>query len=69
MVSINVHEKSSQLLERLANSIYDRDPAHPKPFFFNINEIHIVEDWLNDLFRETQIRNPSSTPGILFLEE
>lgn len=49
---INIYEKSSELLEMLANSIYDRDPNNPKPFFFSINEMHLVEKWLNDLLKQ-----------------
>lgn len=42
---------SSQLLERLANSIHDRD-SNNKQFCFSINEIHVVEDWLNSFLEE-----------------
>jgi len=41
--------QSRLLLEKLANSIYDRDPANPNPFFFTIKEAHIVEAWMNGL--------------------
>lgn len=51
-MKLTIHELSSQLLERLANSIYDRDPANPNPFFFSINEIRIVEEWLRDVLKE-----------------
>lgn len=48
-MTIDIYQKSSELLEKLANSIYDRDPNNPKPFFFSLNEVHIVEKWLNEL--------------------
>jgi len=42
---------SQQLLERLANSIHDRDP-NQNQFCFNINEVHVVEGWIKELFEE-----------------
>ena len=49
---LDLHAKSQQLLETLANSIHDREPKNLNPFFFNINEIHVAEKWLNDFIRE-----------------
>jgi hypothetical protein len=46
---IDLYQKSTELLEKLANSIYDRDPQNPNPFFFNMAEIHIVEKWLSEV--------------------
>ncbi len=51
-MEINIHSKSHQLLENLANSIHDRDPKTPNPLFFSINEIHLVEAWLRGIFEE-----------------
>jgi hypothetical protein len=51
---MNIHAISSQLLETLANSIYDRDPANPNPFFFSVKEIHIVEKWLTEVLKEAE---------------
>ena len=48
-MSIDLYQKSSELLERLANSILDRDPQNPNPFCFNVAEVHIVEEWLKEL--------------------
>jgi len=42
---------SQQLLERLANSIHDRDQNN-KQFCFNINEVHVVETWIKELLNE-----------------
>lgn len=47
---MDVHAKSQQLLESLANSILDRMPD--KPVFFHINETHVVEKFLLDFARE-----------------
>ncbi len=52
-MNIDIHSKSSELLEKLANSVYDRDPNNPNPLFFNIAEIHIVEKFLKDLVQES----------------
>jgi hypothetical protein len=51
-MSFDLYAKSSELLEKLANSIYDRDPSNPNPFFFNVAEIHIVENWLKKVIDE-----------------
>jgi hypothetical protein len=48
----NIHEKSAELLERLANSVYDRDTQNPNPLFFSHKEIEIVESWMKDFIRE-----------------
>lgn len=51
-MSIDLYAKSQQLLETLANSIHDREPKSPNPFFFNINEIHVTEQWLMEFIKE-----------------
>lgn len=52
-MNIDIHAKSAELLEKLANSVYDRDTTNPNPLFFSINEIHIVEKFLHDLMKES----------------
>lgn len=49
---MDLHVKSQQLLETLANSIHDREPKSLTPFFFNIAEIHVAEQWLQDFVKE-----------------
>lgn len=49
---IDLYQKSSELLEKLANSVFDRDPTNPNPLFFNMSEIHLVENWLKDVLKE-----------------
>lgn len=51
-MSIDLHAKSQSLLETLANAIHDRDPKNLNPFFFNINEVHVAEKWLNEFIDE-----------------
>jgi hypothetical protein len=53
-MSIDLYQKSSELLEKLANSIYDRDPGNPNPFFFNVAEVHLVENWLTEMIKEIE---------------
>jgi len=51
-MDLDLYVKSQQLLETLANSIHDRDPKNPNPFFFSINEIHAAERWLEVFTKE-----------------
>lgn len=55
MMVIDLHGKSQQLLEALANSIHDRDPKNPNPFFFKSADILVAETWLQDF--EKEIKN------------
>ncbi len=54
-MTIDLHAKSQDLLETLANSIHDRDPKNLNPFFFNINELQVAEKWLSELIKEVKI--------------
>lgn len=49
---IDIYAKSVQLLERVANSVHDRDPKNPNLLTFSLSEIHIVEEWLKELLKE-----------------
>jgi len=51
-MTIDIYAESTDLLERLANSIYDRDPN--KFLFFSINEIQLVEKWLIDIIKHVR---------------
>lgn len=51
-MDIEIHAKSQELLEILANSIHDRDPKNLNPFFFNIAEVHATEKWLAEFIKE-----------------
>ena len=51
---LDLNAKSQQLLETLANSIHDRDPKNPNPFFFSINEIHVAHRWLEEFVRDLE---------------
>jgi hypothetical protein len=47
-MSWNISVASAQLLESLANSIYDRGKEKSVPFCFTVKEVHIVEHWLKE---------------------
>lgn len=52
-MSIDLHAKAAQLLESLANAIYDRDTKTSQDFFsFRTTDLHIVEKWLKDTLNE-----------------
>ncbi len=49
---MDLHFKSQQLLEKLANSVHDRENKSVVPFFFSIAEIHLTEKWLSEFITE-----------------
>ncbi len=49
---MDIHVQSRLLLEKLANSLFDREPRNPRPVFFTVKEAHIVEDWLKQVVKE-----------------
>jgi len=55
-MSIDINAKAADLLERLANSIYDREhkatTEFAVPFTFRTTEIQIVEKFLTDTIQE-----------------
>ena len=53
-MTIDIHAKSVQLLERVANSVHDRDPKSPNLLTFSLSEIHIVEEWIRELVEELE---------------
>lgn len=57
---IDIHFKATELLELLANSVYDRDTSNPNPLYFSIKEIHIVERWLREILQITENKEKSA---------
>ena len=51
-MEMDLYAKSQDLLETLANSIHDREPNSPNPFFFKISEVHKTEKWLQDFIKQ-----------------
>ena len=52
---IDIYGKSVQLLERVANSIHDREPKNPNLLTFSVNEINIVQEWIKELLKELDL--------------
>ena len=50
-MSTDYYVKSGQLLERIANSIAERNP-NLKNFCFSIAEVLVVDEWLKELIEE-----------------
>lgn len=53
-MTIDLYVKSQQLLEKLANSIHDRDPKALIPFFFSTAELQAAQKWLEDFAKEVK---------------
>lgn len=53
-MSIDINQKAYDLLEKLANSIYDRKSENNVPFNFGTAEIRIVEQFLLDYEKEAR---------------
>ncbi len=51
---MDLHVKSQELLEALANSIHDRAQKGLSPFCFTINEVHLCEEWLKQFSCEVR---------------
>ena len=68
-MDIDIYAKSVQLLEQIANSIHD-EQTNINLFTFNINEIHIVEDWIRELIKELQEKKPvvETQTGFFYLK-
>lgn len=48
---IDYHAKSVELLERIANSVHERDPKTPNILCFSSSEVNLVEQWLKEFDR------------------
>jgi hypothetical protein len=51
-VDVDVYAKSVQLLERVANSVHERDTKNPYLLCFSSSEVQVVEAWLRELLEE-----------------
>ena len=54
-MTFDIHEKSAQILEKLANSIYDREPNNPNPLFFSNKEMIIVDNWIREMLHDYEL--------------
>lgn len=55
-MSMDIHTLSEKLLEKLANSIFDRDTTNTNPLCFSQKEILIVEEWIREIISELMIK-------------
>ena len=53
-MAIDIYAKSVQLLERVANSLHEREPKNPNLLFFSGNEVQVVEEWMRELLMELE---------------
>jgi len=51
-LDVDVYAKSVQLLERVANSVHERDIKNPYLLCFSSAEVQVVESWLTELLEE-----------------
>lgn len=54
-MEIDIHSKAVHLLEKIANSVHERDPKNPSLMCFSSNEVQVVEQWLKDFVQEHQL--------------
>jgi hypothetical protein len=54
-MDIDLYSKAMHLLEKIANSVHERDPKNPNMMCFSTTEVHLVEEWLKDFIQEQQI--------------
>jgi len=47
-MSIDYYAKSVELLEKIANSVHDRDLKNPNLLCFSSSEVQLVEQWLKE---------------------
>lgn len=53
-MDINFPSKAVQLLEKIANSVHERDPKNANLMCFSIKEVFLVEKWLEEFIKETK---------------
>lgn len=51
-MEIDLYSKAVQLLEKIANSVYERDPKNPNVICFSTTEVQLVEKWLGEFVEE-----------------
>ena len=54
LMAIDLYAKAVQLLERVANSVHERDPKNPNLLCFSTIEVQVVEEWLKEFVQDTQ---------------
>lgn len=54
LMDIDLHSKAVQLLEKIANSVHERDPKNPNLLCFSAAEVYVVEKWLSEFIQENK---------------
>lgn len=55
-MNIDLHEKAVQLLEKIANSVHERDPKNQNLLCFSVAEVLVAQDWLEEFLHEITAR-------------
>ncbi len=50
-----LHLKALDLLNKLANSIHDRESPNLNQFFFSVDDIKVCEQWLKTMLLEYEL--------------
>lgn len=50
-MEIDLHSKAVQLLEKIANSVHERDSKNPNLMCFSTTEVQLVEQWLKEFMK------------------
>ncbi len=53
-MDIDLHSKAVHLLEKIANSVHERDPKNLNLLCFSTTEVQVVEEWLKEFIKEQQ---------------
>jgi len=59
-MSIDLYAKAVHLLERIANSIHEREPKSPNLLYFSSSEVQVVEGWLHDFVTDIGMKKPAT---------
>lgn len=51
---MDLHSKAKQLLEKIANSVHERDPKNANLLCFSTTEVQLVEQWLQEFINESK---------------
>lgn len=51
-MGIDLYSKAVHLLEKIANSVHERDPKNPNLMCFSSAEVYVVEKWLEEFVNE-----------------
>lgn len=51
-MEIDIHSKAVNLLERIANSVHERDPTNVNLSCFSSAEVKVVQQWLEEFVHE-----------------